>query len=203
MKTWFTINNFHYRKTIRLLKREVALKSCYLQNNFQEIWFFLYKKPIILLEVVIGRKMFLKNSIWICSLKDSNLLKWHSVTVVFLWIFRKFSKQLFIENLWRAASKIDWLPEKKIIWWSFYMIYDKQWNLHLHLFRQAMQNRTWRFRSCCPFMECVVGQHWWVYTIARVEASHREIQLVICNFSVLTFLVLLQALFGNGHFAFT
>ena len=54
----------------------------------------------------------------------------------------------------------------------------------------------------CPFTECVVGQHWWVYTIARVEASHREIQLIICNFSVLRFLVLLQALFGNDHFSY-
>ena len=46
------------------------------------------------------------------------------------------------------------------------------------------------------------GQLWWVYTIARVKASHREIQFLIGNFSVLIFSVLLQALFGNGHFSY-
>ena len=38
--------------------------------------------------------------------------------------------------------------------------------------------------------------------IARVEASHREIQFLIGNFSVLTFSVLLEVLFGNGHFSY-
>ena len=36
--------NFHGRKTVRLLKKEVTLKSYCSQNNFQEIWFFLYKQ---------------------------------------------------------------------------------------------------------------------------------------------------------------
>ena len=51
------------------------------------------------------------------------------------------------------------------------------------------------YGTCC-------GELWWVYMIARVEASHREIQFLIGNFSVLTFSVLLEALFGNGHFSY-
>ena len=51
------------------------------------------------------------------------------------------------------------------------------------------------YGTCC-------GQPWWVYTIARVEASHRDIQFLIGNFSVLIFSILLQALLGNGHFSY-
>ena len=67
-----------------------------------------------------------------------------------------------------------------------------------------MHNRTWSFQNCCPFVHVwtCCGQLWWVYTIARVKASHREIQFLIVNLIVLIFTVLLQALFGNGHFSY-
>ena len=136
MKTWFTTMNFYYRKTIRLLKREMTLKGCHLQNNFQEIWFFYINKPIILLEAMIGCRMFLKNSIWICSFTDCNFTKIALRQGCFPVNFLKIFKNSFsIEYLWKAASKTNWLPVQKIIWRSFYMIYDKQWNLHLYLFR--------------------------------------------------------------------
>ena len=51
------------------------------------------------------------------------------------------------------------------------------------------------YGTCC-------GQLWWVYTIARKEASHQDIQFLIGNFSVLTCSALLQALFGNGHLSY-
>ena len=39
-------------------------------------------------------------------------------------------------------------------------------------------------------------------TITTVEAFRQEIQFLISNFRVLIFSVLLQALFGNGHFSY-
>ena len=151
------IRNFHYQKTIRLLKKEATLKSCYPQNNFKEIWFFPYKQT----NNITGSSDWVQNvpQKLILNLQSKGLQLYLNGTpsLLFSCDFSENLRNNFsVENLWSVASKIHWLPVKKSLG-DKHMIYDKHWkNLHLHLFRQAMHNRTWRSRSCCPFTERVV-----------------------------------------------
>ena len=148
--------NFHYRITWANSQNteKRTLKSYCSQNNFQEISFFLYKPFNNIAASSDSAQNVHKNPIGICSLKDCNFTQIKLCHGCFPVNFPKIFKTIFLQNTYGGLPLK--LPVKKINWWSFYMIYDKQRNLYSYLFQQTMHNRTWRFRSCCIFMERVV-----------------------------------------------